>query len=205
MNTATTTTSRDECVSNDIARRNECIMVALDHAGAMIRRFAFSYQLDFEELYQDCAVEMLDARMPDDCDPIAYLYGIARMRCREILAKTEWTVSLDQPRYEDGKKTLADTLQAHEQRRTEAELDYLDKVTEVVYAALRECRTEEQEYARRVYGLVNYTPVANEKLAYHSKQVKQERHVRSIRRSVQGVFRKHPQVQALVQRETCAM
>jgi len=188
----------------DATSRNEYIMTALDRAGVMFRRFAYSYQLDAEELAQDCAVEMLEARIPAGCDPIAYLYGVARMHCRQILARTEWTVSLDEPRCEDGKKTLADTLPADTMLRSEEEIAHLEKVTEVVYAALRECRLEEQEYARETFELLDYAPVPSAKQAYHGL-LKQERRTDNLLRSIKRVFRKHPQVQGLIQRETCVL
>ncbi len=186
------------------ASHNECVLTALDRAGVMFRRFAYSYQLDADELYQDCAVEMLEARIPTGCDPIAYLYGVARMHCRQILAKTEWTVSLDEPRYEDGKKTLADTLPVQTLLRSEEEIAHLEKVTEVVYAALRECRFEEQEYACTAFELLDYAPVPSAKQAYHSL-LKRERRTDNLLRSIKRVFFKHPQVLSLVQRETCIL
>jgi hypothetical protein len=205
------TTSPAECVSNDIALRNQLITTMMDEIRPMLWSFVLKYRLEFEEAYQHAAWLMLEVwhRLPDDCaDVKAYLNATVRRGLYHMLKKNidydKLALSLEMARTESG-ASIGDTLEACQSVRTEDELDYLDKVTEAVYAALRECRTEEQEWARKNYGLENYIPVANERRAFRSKQVKQERDVRSIRRSVQGVLRKHPQVQALIQRETAVL
>jgi hypothetical protein len=192
------------------ATRDETVLMMLEEVRPMVWSFVLKYRLEFEEAYQHAAWLMLEVwyTMPTDCTNIkAYLNATVRRGLYHMLKKNiEYdNDALNLEACTKGGVPLVDTLEATESGRTEAELDYLDKVTEVVHAALRECRTEEQEYACKNFGLVNYTPVANEKLAYRSKQVKQERDVRSVRRSVQGVFRKNPQVQGLIQREMAVL
>jgi hypothetical protein len=194
--------------------RDECVLTMLDEVRPMLWSFVLKYRLEFEEAYQYAAWLLLETwhKLPADCTDVkAYLNATVRRGLYHMLKKNidydKFAFSLETVRTEDG-ASIADTLEATESARTEAELDYVDRVTEVVHAVLRECRTEEQEYAQKTYELVNYTPVVNEKLAYRSKQVVQERDVRSIRRSVKGVFLKHPQVQGLLtrtQRETCVL
>jgi hypothetical protein len=187
-----------------------CVLEVLDEVRPMLWSFVLKYRLEFEEAYQHAAWLMLEVwyTMPAECTNIkAYLNATVRRGLYHMLKRNiEYNIdALSLETCTKGGMPLVDTLQATETRRTEAELDDLDKVTEVVYAALQECRTEEQEYAVKTYELVNYRPVANDKLAYRSKQVKQERDVRSIRRSVIGVLRKHPQVQGLIQHEMAVL
>jgi hypothetical protein len=191
--------------------RNETVLAMLEEVRPMLWSFVLKYRLEFEEAYQHAAWLMLETwhKLPDDCTDVkAYLNATVRRGLYHMLKKNidydKLAFSLEMVRTEDG-ASIGDTLEASESGRTEAELDYVDRVTEVVHAVLRECRTEEQEYAQKTYELVNYTPVTNEKLAYRSRQVVQERDVRSIRRSVRGVFRKHPQAQGLIQRETAVL
>ena len=103
------------------------------------------------------------------------------------------------PRTEDG-FTLADILQAPEQSYIEEDEKVPAAfVTDIVHTALRECRIEEQEYAVMAFGL-DYTSVPNEK-QLHRSLLKQERRSDNLLRSIKRVFRKHPQVQELIQRE----
>jgi len=63
-------------VSIDSTSRNDCIMVAMKRSEAMIRSYAQTHDLDFEDLYQDMAEFMLHVweRMPADMEsPTPYL------------------------------------------------------------------------------------------------------------------------------------
>jgi hypothetical protein len=197
--------------------RNETVLAMLDEVRPMLWSFVLKYRLEFEEAYQHAAWLMLETwhKLPADCTNVkAYLNATVRRGLYHMLKKNiEYdNDALSLESCTKGGMPLADTLEATESCRTEAELQRVEaeehrskQVVEVVHSALRECRTEEQEYVRRVYRLVDYTPVVNERLAYRSKQVKQDRNPRSIRRSVNGVLRKNPQVLALVQREKCIL
>ena|SRR5882757_3224242 len=210
MNISTTDITSHSNSTMSVPERDTVVLEVLDEVRPMVWRFVLKYRLEFEEAYQHAAWLMLETwhKIPASCTNVkAYLNETVRRGLYHMLKKNidydKLAFSLETARNESG-ASIADTLEATETGRTEAELqhaeDKLRRTKQVVHAVLRECRTEEQEYARRVYGLIDYTPVANEKLAYRSRQVKQERDVRSLRRSVQGVFRKHPQVQGLLTR-----
>src|SRR5436190_6901522 len=105
-------------ISVDSTSRNDCIMIAMKRSEAMIRSYAQTHDLDFEDLYQDMAELMLRVweRMPADIVlPTPYLYGAARLQMRLIVRRmTERAIpaiSLDAPVVDD-KLTLEDIIQA---------------------------------------------------------------------------------------------
>ena len=211
-------TSTQSNFTMPVTERDVVILEMLEEIRPMLWNFVLKYRLEFEEAYQHAAWLMLEvwSKVPIDCVNVkGYLNATVRRGLYHMLRRNiEYdndALSLETTCIESG-TPLADILEATESCRTEAELQrdeaevqHVEQIIEVVHAALRECRTEEQEYVRRVYGLSDYTLVANEKLAYRSKQVKQNRDARSLRRSVQNVFRKHPQVLSLIQCETCVL
>jgi DNA-directed RNA polymerase specialized sigma24 family protein len=208
MNT-TTTTSRDECVSNDIALRNECIMVAMKRAEAMLRSYAFTYDLDFDDLYQDCAEMMLrvQSRMPETVSPVPYLFGVARIEMRRIVTRINkenlHPISLDEPLYDgDGAETVADTIPDTRQAQDDTGVDH---IIETIHEALHECMYEEQVHVKEYYELNAFVPAFHTNRRTGHTPFSANRKPHNIRDSVKRVLRKQPHVQALVQRETCAM
>jgi hypothetical protein len=188
--------------------RNACILAALERAGGMIRNYARAHELDFEDLYQDIAELMLRVydRIPADVQSkIGYLYGVARLEMRVIVARLDreslHPLSIDLPLYgpndvETIAETVPDTTVVQDTAR-------IDEIIETVHSVLHDCMLEEQEYVMRVHGLTAFTPMAPEKRRPNLKDSgrKTDHMLRSIRR----VFRKHPQAQALVQRETAVL
>src|SRR5437588_8129728 len=150
MNTATTTTSRDECVSNDIALRNQPITTMLDESEKMISNFSRKYRMDYEECYQHASLLMLEvySRIPDDYNVKAYLNATVRRGLYALLKRhidySFNTVSYEKPIDENDDRTYLDILQAPEQSCIEEDEKVpavsASEMTEAVYSALRECR-----------------------------------------------------------------
>jgi hypothetical protein len=195
--------------SHSTTERDICITEMLDEVRGMVRNFAIKFALDFDDCHQQAAFIMLKAwpKIPDHvANKKAYLNGCVRRELHQVLRDNIETLSLDVAATQDG-ETFLNRLQACETGRTEAELDYLDKLTEVVHAVLQECRIEEQEHAKKSYELTTYTPVAPIKPREACRDIKTDkpRRTYSLRKSIKCVFRNHPQVQALIQRETCVL
>src|SRR5436190_8784842 len=199
--------------------RNDCIMVAMKRSEAMIRSYAQTHDLDFEDLYQDIAEFMLYVweRMPADMEsPTPYLYGAARLQMRLIVRRMAehaiTTTSLDAPVVDD-KLTLEDMIQAadvilrtkEEQEQKEAHLDH---VAETVHDVLHTfCMLEEQEYAVRTFGMTAFEPMPNDlKRAKATRRLGSTgRSAGNIRESIKKVFRKNERVLDLLQREACVL
>jgi hypothetical protein len=204
MNISTITTQDDSTTERDA-----CIVEMLDEIRGMVSNFSYKYHLDYDDCYQHASLLMLEVwpKIPDGYNVKAYLNATIRHGLNYLLGKHidsgANNLSLEMERNEDG-WTLLDTLQAPDESRLEAEMQHMDKVTEAVHSALRECRTEEQEYAIERYELTAYIPVRNEKVAYRGL-VKKKRRAEHMKTSIKRVFHKHPQVRALIQRETCVL
>jgi hypothetical protein len=192
--------------------RNDCIMVAMKRSEAMIRSYAQTHDLDFEDLYQDMAELMLHVweRMPADMEsPTPYLYGAARLQMRLVVRRMAEhaipTTSLDIPVVGD-KLTLEGMIQAEDiilrtKEEQEQEEIRLDRIAETVHDVLHEsCMLEEQEYAVRTFGMTAFEPMPND-----IKRVKATRRISStgrsagnIRESIKKVFRKNGRVLGLL-------
>jgi len=209
---ATTTTSRDECVSNDIALRNQLVIEKLDDLHGMLSKFSRRYDIDYDDCYQHVALRMLEAcpKIPAGYDVGGYLYVVARnglnMMLRSHIDSKELERSMDMVRTEDG-ATLADMLQAPDESSLKAEMQHMDKVTEVVHSALRECRIEEQEYACKSFELNAYKPVppTNHPLLNYNCKKNKPRRTDSMRRSIKKTLHENAQVLKLIQREACIL
>ena len=181
----------------------------LDEIQGMVHNFSYKYRIDYDDCYQHACLLMLEVwhKIPDGYNVKAYLNAVIRRGLCQLLKEhidsNANALSLEMACTEDG-GTLLDTLQAPEQSCTEGERARVEKVEEVVHAALRECRTEEQVYAVERYELTAYTPVKNEKVAYRGL-VKKKRRAEHMKTSIKNVFRKHPQVQGIMQREVAVL
>lgn len=205
--------------TTNFVSRNDSIMIAMKRSEAMIRNYAQTHDLDFEDLYQDMAELMLRVweRLPADIEsPTPYLYGAARLQMRLIVRRmTEHaisTTSLDAPVVDD-KITLEAMIQTadivlrtkEEEAQEEARLD---RVAEVVHDVLHTCcMLEEQEYAVRTFGMAAFEPMPNDlKRAKATRRVGSiGRSAGNIRESIKKVFRKNERVLDLLQRETCVL
>jgi hypothetical protein len=98
--------------------RDECVLIAMKRAEGMLRGYAKSHELDFEDLYQDCAELMLRVweRMPADVQSeVGYLYGAVRLEMRLIVKRLDkeslHPISLDVPLFgDDEPETLKDVI-----------------------------------------------------------------------------------------------
>ena len=196
--------------SSDVTSRDNCIIEMLEEVKRMVSHFSRKYRMDYDDCYQHASLLMLETypKIPDSYNVKAYLNATVRRGLFQLFKRhAEYNThafSLEMPRNEDG-FTLADNLQAPVQSYIEEDEKGPEvSVSEVVHTVLRECRIEEQEYAVMAFGLTDYMPVPNKKQS-HSSLLKQERRTDNLLRSIKRVFRKHAQVQALVQRETCVL
>jgi len=198
---------------NDITSRDNCIIEMLDEVERMVSNFSRKYRMDYDDCYQHASLLMLETypRIPDGYNVKAYLNATVRKGLFQLFKRhieySTHAFSLEMPRNEDG-FTFADILQASEQSCVEEDENdsAVSEITDVVHTALAECRTEEQEYAVKSFGL-DYTPVLNEKPDQRSL-LKQVRRTDNLLRSIKRVFRKHPQVLGLLtrtQRETAVL
>jgi hypothetical protein len=187
--------------------REECILAALERAGGMIYNHAKAHELDYDDLRQDIAELFLRvyARMPADVkSKIGYLYGVARLEMRVIVARLDreslHPLSIDLPLYgPNDVETIAETVP---DTRVVQDTARIDTIIETVHSVLHECMLDEQEYMARVYELNAFTPIAPAERRIRVKDGDRRKH---IMRSVRRVFHKHPQVLALVQREPCVL
>jgi|SRR5882762_4715880 len=188
--------------------RDHVITTTLEDCGGMIRNLARKLNIDFEDARQEAAREMLEAwdKMPATCKNVgAYLNGCARNSIFKMRRGSIETLSLDEPIAKDSKETFADMLQAFVQTENTTQVDV---IIETVHSALRECWLEEQEYAGTMFEMNAFEPVApvgTEKLRKKNKGGPKIRDTGNIRKSLLLHLRKNPQVQALIQRETCVL
>jgi hypothetical protein len=201
--------SPNDVVQNDIALRNHLITTMLGESEKMIRNFSRKYRMDYASLL------MLEVypNIPDDYNVKAYLNATVRRGLYALLKRhidySNATVSFEKPIDENDDRTYLDILQAPEQSSSEDDEKVpavsASEMTEAVYSALRECRIDEQEYAVTAFKLTDYVPVAPAKPRLNYCLKDKPRRTDNMLRSIKRVFGKHPQVQALVQRETCVL
>src|SRR5262249_55869905 len=139
--------------------RDTCIIEMLDEAERMVSNFAHQYRLDYDDCYQHAAWLMLEVypNIPAGYNVKAYLNATVRRGLYALLkrhiAHCNGTVSIEKPI--DDKRTYLDILQASEQSSIEEDEKVpqasASEITDTVYAALRECRMDEQEYAVMVF------------------------------------------------------
>jgi hypothetical protein len=205
--------SMSEVVLNDITLRNNLITTMLGESEKMIHNFSRKYRMDYEECYQHASLLMLEVypNIPDDYNVKAYLNATVRRGLYALLKRhidySNATVSFEKPIDENDNRTYLDILQAPEQSYIEDDekvpaFSSASEMTEAVYSALRECRIDEQEYAVTAFKLTDYVPVAPAKPRLNYCLKDKPRRTDNMLRSIKRVFGKHPQVQALVQRET---
>lgn len=187
--------------------RDEAVIMALESASAMLHNIAYVYDLEYDDLYQNCAEAMIKAwgRIPQDCKTkVGYLYCTARNEARRIIKRHEredlHPVSLDAPRTED-EASLTDTLVDIPVMQ---DMTRVDEIIETVHTVLNEmCTIEEQEYVIRVHGINALTPVAPTKPRPCVKS--NHRSAGHMLGSIKRIFRKHPQVLGLIQQEPCVL
>lgn len=202
MNTATsTTTTRDECVKNDIMLRNQLVSEMFDSIGGMAYNFARKFNLEVEDCKQEAALAMLEVwdRIPDDCRDIrAYLVGCVKYQLYDLLKRRgQESLSLDAPITPDSTESFADMLQAFVQQDSQRS----EQVTKTVHNALRGLSLEVQLHTRDFYNLGDYKPALPRK----SVKVAYGRKKEYMRKSLTRAFRKDPQVLSLLQQETAIL
>src|SRR5205823_4252734 len=114
--------------------------------------------LDFDDCCQDAAIIMLEVwhRLPENCAYIAaYMNKVVRSELYRRLRK-DTTVSLDAPVSADSDTTFADMLADFVQVQDTQREDF---VTACVHSALKECRLQEQQWARRRFEMNAFNPV----------------------------------------------
>lgn len=176
-------------------RRNDTIAQMFEEIRPMVFNFARKFNLEFDDSLQHAALIMLEAwpRIPDDHPNVkGYLnikvryglYDFLKQHGQEIL-------SLDAPVAPDSEETFADMLQAFVKTRDEEREDF---VTQVTHAALKQCRLEEQMYAREKFGLNSFNPV----LPSWSHKPNYNRTKGSMRASIKRNFTRNPHLLALM-------
>jgi hypothetical protein len=191
--------------------RDECVLIAMKRSEAMLRGYAMSHELDFEDLYQDCAELMLRVwvRMPADVTTkVGYLYGVARLEMRLVVKRLDkeslHPISIDVPLFgDDEPETLKDIIPDTRQVQDD---DRVDLIIETMHEALHECLIDEQEHAKEYYELNAFTPMQTiVRRDVGCKPFAKVRHPHNMRDSMKRVLRRNPHVLKLVQRETCVL
>jgi len=176
--------------------RNETVAQMFNEIRPMVYNFARKFNLEFDDCLQEASVIMLETwqRIPDDCSNVkAYLNRCVRYRLYDFLrSRGQEALSLDTPVAPDSTETFADMLQAFVQTQDSEREDF---VTQVTHAALKECRLEEQMYARERYGLNSFNPVPSN----WSCKPNYSRRTDSMRASIKRNLSRNPQVLALMQ------
>ena len=198
ISTVETTTSRDNVITT-----------MPEESRGMVRNIARKYGYDIEDCMQDAALAMLEAwdRIPATCTNVkAYLHRCIRNKIIDYRKRALDEMSIDAP-MPKRTQSYADTLAAPTTRTCEQEA-HVDHIIETIHSALRVCMLEEQEYAIHLYGMHAFTPVAPAHRRPGLKAVRDitdKRDACNIKRSILNVLRNHPQVQGLIQRETCVL
>lgn len=178
------------------ATRNEVISEMFQEVRPMVFNFARKFHLEFDDCLQHVTLCMLEKwpRIPSDCINVkAYLHGVARIELYHFLRlRGQETLSLDAPVAPEREETFADLLQAFVQQRDEEREDF---VTQVTHAALKQCRLEEQMYARERFGLNSFHPV----LPSWSPKPNYNRTKDSLCASMKRHLTRNPDVVALMQ------
>ncbi|HEX3641380.1 MAG TPA: sigma factor [Ktedonobacteraceae bacterium] len=173
--------------------RNETIPQLLNELKGMIFNFARKWDLEFDDCLQDAALIMLETwpRIPVECRNIgAYLNRTVRGELYRRLRR-ENTLSLDAPITPDSTETFADMLAAYVVVQDEKREDF---VTACVHAGLKDCRLQEQQYARERFGLNAFNPVPSDlpDITYY------QRSNMSMKNSIKLRLGRNPQVLALM-------
>ena len=144
------------------------VETALQEAAGMLHNLAIKYDQDFEELYQEAAIILLERlqNMPQGVKNIkAYLHSSIRLRSLNRIKvhyqmqKSVRTTSLDEPFTEDNDTTLADLLAAPPDLADQGDTTEADRKVAALYAALRRLPLDEQRYIREVFEMNSYQPV----------------------------------------------
>jgi hypothetical protein len=147
-------------IDTNTVSRNETVAQMFNEVRPMVYNFARKFNLEFDDCLQHVSLFMLEIwpKVPSDCTNVkAYLCGATKRALYKFLqARGQEALSLDAPVAEDSEETFADMLQAFVQKRDEEHEDF---VTQVTHAALKECRLEEQMYARERFELNSFNPV----------------------------------------------
>jgi len=182
--------------------RDETVIQMFHEMRPMVMNFARKFNLEFDDCLQHVSLFMLEKwpRIPVDCTNVkAYLNGCVRRELYKFLQQRgQETLSLDAPVAPESKETFADMLQAFVHKRDEAREDF---ITQVTHAALKQCRLEEQMYAREQFGLNSFYPVPPD----WSCKPNYDRTKDSMRASIKRKFLRNEQIQGLIQRERCAL
>jgi hypothetical protein len=180
----------------------------LSESEKMIRNLAHKFHMDFEDCLQEAACDMLENwdKIPATCTNVkAYLNRCIYNRITELRKKRLDTFSLEAPIDCHRQDSYADILEAPEQTLDTTQVDY---IIDTVHSALRECMLEEQEYTVKAFEMHAFSPVAPARRRPGLKafrDINQRGEIGNIRKSMMTVMRKNPQVQGLLQPETCVL
>jgi DNA-directed RNA polymerase specialized sigma24 family protein len=156
-------------VAFSVTQRNEDVLEVLTWAVPLLRRLAFQFHLEYDELYQMAAEAALlnyEKALKTDA-PRAFLYGVVR---HVLWCKSDDfpVLSLDVPLFGDTDGCLADVVPAPVASETD-EGEQARK-EQALYASLRKLPLEVQTYLCRVYGLNAYQPELPEKGRFAGKR-----------------------------------
>lgn len=136
------------------------VVTLLDARRGYISRLASKYHLEFDDLYQSCAVVALEKIDETVSNPQAYLSGCIRIQAM-LMAKHSHQLqplSLDMP-FEDHTDCLADLLPAPEPL-SDRERAATERHITAVHQALHRLPREEQDYLQQVYHLTSFRPLS---------------------------------------------
>lgn len=154
----------------DTEQRNECALEVLRMAAPMLKRLAFQFNMEYDELYQMAAeVALLSYEKALTAEvPRAFLYGVVR-NVLWYKPEEEPTVSLDAPLTSDSDTRLADLVPAP--RLFEVDPNGLMRKERALYSSLRKLPLEVQLYICRVHEIHAYTPKPPKKGRFKGKRL----------------------------------
>jgi hypothetical protein len=153
----------------NIERRNQDVLAVLNMAASLLKRLAFQFHLEYDELRNMAAeAALLNYEKAQEAEiPRAYLYGVVR---NVLWYKPDDipTISLDAPLISDSDTTLADLVPAPMLYQVDPK-GRMTK-TRALYRSLRKLPLEVQLYLQRVHDLNAYQPQRPKKGRFAGKR-----------------------------------
>jgi hypothetical protein len=176
-------------VTTHLEQRNQQVLEVLSMATPLLKRMAWSWNLEYEELFQRAAeAALLNYEKAQEAEiPRAFLYGVVR-NVLWYAPPDRAHASLDAPISRDHDARLADLLPAPPLFLVDP--DHRMEKTRALYTALRKLPLEVQEYIARVHALNAYQPKRPKKGRFVGKRPNFSRDPSTLSRQAYAYLRK---------------
>ena len=178
----------------------DCIIELYEQVRSIVGCIAREYGIELEDAMQEAYLIIRENwvniyKAGKTGSMLTYARTVVRKELYTRLCRAS-PLSLDAPLTADSDETFAGTLFA-----PDIQIQPNENVTKVVHAALHQCTLEEQQYAREEFGLDTFKPMLSnwrEKPTHGTPE-------QYLRNSIKCVLKLNPQIQSLLQRETCVL